>query len=143
MKVLVVDVGGTHVKILATSEDTRREFPSSPKLTGDRPGPLRRSNLARLPSPRHPLLGGPRLPRAPPSAFPPGGGSGRSLKSGGVFSRSCSAGSGTARSADDRSPALIHRSAHPGCDQVVLGGADEAHFTASAPACPSRTWRPD
>jgi polyphosphate glucokinase len=33
MKVLVVDVGGTHVKILATGQDTRREFASGPKLT--------------------------------------------------------------------------------------------------------------
>ena len=33
MKVLVVDVGGTHVKILATGQDTPREFVSGPKLT--------------------------------------------------------------------------------------------------------------
>jgi polyphosphate glucokinase len=33
MKVLVVDVGGTHVKILATGQDTPREFASGPKLT--------------------------------------------------------------------------------------------------------------
>ena len=33
MKVLVVDVGGTHVKILATGEKQHREFPSGPKLT--------------------------------------------------------------------------------------------------------------
>src|SRR6185437_5045327 len=33
MKVLVVDVGGTHVKILATAQDPHREFPSGPKLT--------------------------------------------------------------------------------------------------------------
>jgi polyphosphate glucokinase len=31
--VLVVDVGGTHVKILATGEKQHREFPSGPKLT--------------------------------------------------------------------------------------------------------------
>jgi len=31
--VLVVDVGGTHVKILATGQKQRREFPSGPKLT--------------------------------------------------------------------------------------------------------------
>jgi polyphosphate glucokinase len=33
MKVLVVDVGGTSVKILATGQDTPRKFPSGPKLT--------------------------------------------------------------------------------------------------------------
>ena len=33
MNVLVVDVGGTHVKILATGEKQSREFPSGPKLT--------------------------------------------------------------------------------------------------------------
>jgi polyphosphate glucokinase len=33
MKVLVVDVGGTHVKILATGQDTSREFASGPELT--------------------------------------------------------------------------------------------------------------
>jgi polyphosphate glucokinase len=33
MKVLVVDVGGTHVKILATGEDTPRKLPSGPTLT--------------------------------------------------------------------------------------------------------------
>jgi polyphosphate glucokinase len=33
MKVLVVDVGGTHVKILATGEKERREFGSGPTMT--------------------------------------------------------------------------------------------------------------
>jgi polyphosphate glucokinase len=33
MKVLVVDVGGTHVKIIATGQKERREFPSGPSLT--------------------------------------------------------------------------------------------------------------
>src|SRR5215470_16672367 len=33
MNVLVVDAGGTHVKILATGEDTPRKFPSGPTLT--------------------------------------------------------------------------------------------------------------
>jgi polyphosphate glucokinase len=33
MNVLVVDVGGTHVKILATGQKQFREFPSGPKLT--------------------------------------------------------------------------------------------------------------
>ena len=33
MKVLAVDVGGTHVKILATGQDESREFPSGPTLT--------------------------------------------------------------------------------------------------------------
>ena len=33
MKVLVVDVGGTHVKILATGQASRREFVSGPTLT--------------------------------------------------------------------------------------------------------------
>ena len=33
MHVLVVDVGGTHVKILATGQNEAREFPSGPTLT--------------------------------------------------------------------------------------------------------------
>jgi polyphosphate glucokinase len=33
MKILVVDVGGTHVKILATGEPTPRQFDSGPALT--------------------------------------------------------------------------------------------------------------
>ena len=33
MNVLVVDVGGTHVKILATGQKQPREFPSGPKLS--------------------------------------------------------------------------------------------------------------
>jgi hypothetical protein len=33
MNVLVVDAGGTHVKILATGEGTSRMFPSGPRLT--------------------------------------------------------------------------------------------------------------
>src|SRR5262249_20555245 len=33
MKVLVVDVGGTHVKILATGQKQSRELPSGPTLT--------------------------------------------------------------------------------------------------------------
>ena len=33
MNVLVVDVGGTHVKILATGQKQSREFPSGPTLT--------------------------------------------------------------------------------------------------------------
>src|SRR6476646_6436795 len=33
MNVLVVDVGGTHVKLLATGQTERREFPSGRTLT--------------------------------------------------------------------------------------------------------------
>ncbi len=33
MNVLVVDVGGTHVKILATGQEQSRKFPSGPELT--------------------------------------------------------------------------------------------------------------
>jgi polyphosphate glucokinase len=33
MNVLVVDVGGTHVKILATGKRDKREFASGPRLT--------------------------------------------------------------------------------------------------------------
>jgi polyphosphate glucokinase len=33
MNVLAIDIGGTHVKILATGQDERLEFPSGPKLT--------------------------------------------------------------------------------------------------------------
>ena len=36
MKVLVVDVGGSHVKILATGQQERREFPSGASLTAPR-----------------------------------------------------------------------------------------------------------
>ena len=36
MNVLVIDVGGTHVKILATGEKAKREFPSGPTLTPQR-----------------------------------------------------------------------------------------------------------
>jgi len=36
MNVLVVDVGGTHVKILATGQKEPREFPSGPTLTAER-----------------------------------------------------------------------------------------------------------
>ena len=35
MRALVVDVGGTHVKVLATGEETSREFPSGPALTAE------------------------------------------------------------------------------------------------------------
>jgi len=35
MRVLVVDVGGTHVKILATGQQAAREFPSRPTLTAE------------------------------------------------------------------------------------------------------------
>ena len=33
MKILVVDVGGTNVKILATGQETHRQFPSGPTMT--------------------------------------------------------------------------------------------------------------
>jgi len=33
MNVLVIDIGGTHVKVLATGQDQKREFVSGPKLT--------------------------------------------------------------------------------------------------------------
>jgi polyphosphate glucokinase len=36
MIVLVVDVGGTHVKILATGQENPRKFDSSPRLTAER-----------------------------------------------------------------------------------------------------------
>jgi polyphosphate glucokinase len=36
MKVLVIDVGGTHVKVLATGQAAEREFPSGPTLTPQR-----------------------------------------------------------------------------------------------------------
>src|SRR4029450_3591143 len=35
MRVLVVDVGGTHVKVLVTGEKVAREFPSGPTLTAE------------------------------------------------------------------------------------------------------------
>ena len=36
MNVLVVDVGGTHVKVLASGQEDHREFPSGPALTAER-----------------------------------------------------------------------------------------------------------
>src|ERR1700693_3654257 len=33
MKILVVDVGGTHIKILATGQEEMRKFPSGPQMT--------------------------------------------------------------------------------------------------------------
>jgi polyphosphate glucokinase len=36
MNVLVVDIGGTHVKVLATGQDTERKFVSGPTLTPKR-----------------------------------------------------------------------------------------------------------
>ena len=35
MRVLVVDIGGTHVKVLATGHEVPREFPSGPTLTAE------------------------------------------------------------------------------------------------------------
>ncbi len=35
MNVLAIDIGGTHVKILATGQQERREFPSGPTLTAE------------------------------------------------------------------------------------------------------------
>ena len=36
MNILVVDVGGTHVKVLATGQTEPRKFDSGPKLTPER-----------------------------------------------------------------------------------------------------------
>jgi polyphosphate glucokinase len=36
MNVLVIDIGGTHVKVLATGQDTHRQFDSGPTLTPKR-----------------------------------------------------------------------------------------------------------
>src|SRR5216117_1676094 len=36
MNVLVIDIGGTHVKVLATGQDVHREFASGPALTPSR-----------------------------------------------------------------------------------------------------------
>jgi polyphosphate glucokinase len=35
MRVLVADVGGTHVKVLVTGHETAREFSSGPALTAE------------------------------------------------------------------------------------------------------------
>ena len=40
MDVLVIDVGGTHVKLLATGQDEPVKFVSGPKLTPDFTRPL-------------------------------------------------------------------------------------------------------
>ena len=36
MKILVVDIGGTNVKVLASGHENRRKFPSGPELTPER-----------------------------------------------------------------------------------------------------------
>ena len=36
LKVLVIDIGGTNVKVLATGQNERRRFPSGPKMTPQR-----------------------------------------------------------------------------------------------------------
>jgi polyphosphate glucokinase len=36
MNVLVIDIGGTHVKVMATGQDVSREFESGPTLTPKR-----------------------------------------------------------------------------------------------------------
>ena len=36
MNILVVDIGGTHVKVLAAGQDGEREFASGPRLTPKR-----------------------------------------------------------------------------------------------------------
>lgn len=36
MNILVIDIGGTNVKLLASGQDTPRKFPSGPELTPDR-----------------------------------------------------------------------------------------------------------
>ena len=36
MNVLVIDVGGTNIKILATGQETARKFPSGPTMTPER-----------------------------------------------------------------------------------------------------------
>ena len=36
MKVLVIDIGGTNVKVLATGQAERRMFPSGPELSAPR-----------------------------------------------------------------------------------------------------------
>ncbi len=46
MKVLVIDIGGTHVKVLATGQEQEREFVSGPKLTPKRMIPKVRSLAA-------------------------------------------------------------------------------------------------
>ena len=33
MNILVIDIGGTHVKILASGKQTKREIESGPKMT--------------------------------------------------------------------------------------------------------------
>jgi polyphosphate glucokinase len=46
MKVLVVDVGGTHVKILATGQETVRKFLSGASLTAEKMVATIESNAA-------------------------------------------------------------------------------------------------
>jgi polyphosphate glucokinase len=38
MNVLVIDIGGTHVKVLATGQDAHRKFDSGPRPNGRKHG---------------------------------------------------------------------------------------------------------
>ena len=38
MNVLVIDVGGTHIKVLATGQEAHREISSGPDMTAARDG---------------------------------------------------------------------------------------------------------
>ena len=63
MSVLVVDVGGTHVKILATGKKEKREFASGPRLTAPQ-----MVSTVRKPRPRLEVPGGvDRIPWTCPS----------------------------------------------------------------------------
>ncbi len=48
MNVLAADVGGTHVKILATGQTEPRKFPSGPALTSQQDGRGRQEARRRL-----------------------------------------------------------------------------------------------
>ena len=87
----------------------------------DRPRPLRRPNLARLPPSCRPLCGRTCLPRPSPGAFSPGGGlAGRCRRSADTFSRPSCVGSGPVPyAAAPCRPALPRRGSRE-CDRVVL-----------------------
>src|SRR6266702_3518297 len=123
-------VVGINAPCRRVAQETRRacEAPLAcrTRLPGDeardRARPLRRTRLARIPSPRGAMRRRPRIPRAPQSAFPPKGRRrGICRKSAGNSSRCCCGGSALARCAAAASTPRTRRGGRRECDRVVLG----------------------
>ncbi len=106
------------------------------RLPGDegrsRAGPFRGPHLERLSPPRHALHGGPRLPRAPSSAFPTGGGFlGHFPRCVGGFNICCCAASAIVRCASaDSALALLLADHHASVQVVLIDGPWHAIATA-------------